>query len=244
MTFTAIIQARLGSSRLPGKIFLPLAGNPLLWHVVDRVSQTKMIDKIVVATSQSPQDDCVETWARQNGLHWYRGSEQDVLARYYHTATCFKAENIVRITADDPFKDPEVIDRVIELYQEGGYDFAYNTKPATFPEGLDVEVFSIGSLEAALQDTKDPYDREHVTPYLYRYPHRFLQGNLTNDPDLSFLRWTIDTPADYQMAANIYDKLYGNGNLFLMQDILDFLEENPKMIEINQNIKRSAMYAG
>lgn len=242
MKITAIIQARMGSSRLPGKIFLPLGGKPLLWHVVERVSRSKGIDEIVVATSKLPADDHVETWVHEQRLLCYRGSEQDVLSRYYEAALHLKAENIVRITADDPFKDPEVVDRAIELYQSGEYDFVYNTKPTTFPEGLDVEIFTVGSLAIAFQEATDPFDREHVTPYLYRNPHRFYQANLLHDEDLSCLRWTIDTWVDYQMAENIYENLSGNGDLFLMQDILDYLKKNPKVMEINRDVERSAMY--
>jgi spore coat polysaccharide biosynthesis protein SpsF len=243
MKFTAIIQARMGSSRLPEKIFLPLAGKPILWHVVERVSRSKGIDEVVVATSKLPADDRVETWSREKGVPCFRGSEQDVLSRYYEAAAHLKAENIVRITADDPFKDPEVIDRVIELYQRGEYDFAYNTKPTTFPEGLDVEIFTVDSLAIAFHEAIDPFDREHVTPYLYRHPDRFFQANLSHDEDLSFLRWTIDTCVDYQMAENIYNNLYGAGGLFLMKDILAYLNKNPKVMEINRDVERSAMYS-
>jgi len=244
MKFTAIIQARMGSTRLPGKIFLPLAGRPLLAHAVERVARAQSIDEIVVATTTAPADARIAQWAHAKGLRVHRGSEEDVLARYYSAATRFNARHIVRITADDPFKDPEVIDGVVALYTSGSFDFAYNNKPPSFPEGLDVEVFSLKALAAAFQETCDPYDREHVTPYLYNHPDRFQQANLAYPEDISHLRWTIDTTLDYRMATEVYTNLDKGGNPFLMQDILLFLKHNPQVAEINRHVARSAMYVG
>ncbi|MCP4157904.1 MAG: NTP transferase domain-containing protein, partial [bacterium] len=164
----AIIQARTGSTRLPGKVFLKLKGKPLIWHVVERLKGSREIDGILLATTENPNDQKLETWAVEHDVPVFRGSEADVLSRYYHAAQSVEAGTIVRITADDPFKDHQVMDRIIRFYRENQLDFAYNNNPATYPEGLDVEVFSFEALEKAHRESKEPFEREHVTQYFYR----------------------------------------------------------------------------
>lgn len=171
----AIVQARMGSTRLPNKVLKDLCGRPLVWQVINRVKASRKIDKIILATTQNPNDAALENWAGENDIPCYRGSEDDVLDRFYNAARLFKADVIVRITPDDPFKDPAIIDQVIDLFEEEKLDFAYNNKPATFPEGLDTEVFSFQALERAWTEAKDPFEREHVTQYFYRHPELFRQ---------------------------------------------------------------------
>ncbi len=238
----AIIQARISSTRLPGKVLKEVCGKPLIWHVVNRLKPSEKIEKIILATTINKADDVLEEWAKNNKLDYYRGSEDDVLERFYQAAANFKVDTIVRITSDDPFKDYLVIDRVIDLFEKENLDFAYNNKPATFPEGLDVEVLSFKSLEMARFQAKDNFEREHVTPYLYRNPALFRQNCLLNSSDLSHLRWTIDTQKDLDMVRIIYQELFTTKKIFLLQDILSLLEIKPDISLINIDVPRSDMY--
>lgn len=240
---TAIIQARVSSTRFPNKIFADLCGRPLIWHVVNRLKWSKRIEKIVLATSENKADDILEEWANKNEVTVFRGNENDVLNRYYNAAVFSNASTIVRVTADDPCKDPEVIDQVIDVYQNGQYDFAYNNNPPSYPEGLDTEVFSFNALKKAEGNSKDPFEREHVTQYFYRNPSMFKQKNVSYKKDISHLRWTIDTEKDYEMVQSIYKGLYKDGHIFLLKDILEFLKENSGIEKINMDVKRSAMYS-
>lgn len=238
----AIIQARTGSTRLPNKVFSDLSGEPLIHHVVDRLHYTKHIDRVVLATTTNPKDDVLASWADDNRIALFRGDENDVLSRYYHSASAFNASVIVRITADDPFKDPHIIDDVICLLREKNLDFAYNNNPPSFPEGLDTEVFTMYALTQAFRCSNDPFEREHVTQYLYRNPELFRQQNLAHTRDVSHLRWTIDTPADLAMAQEVYKALYHPGQLFAFDEIMGLLERRPEIGLINQDVQRSNMY--
>lgn len=239
---TAIIQARTGSSRLPGKVFADLSGQPLIWHVVNRLKYSKKIERIVLATTVNPKDDVLEQWAQDNKIDCFRGSENNVLERYYMAAKAYEADVIVRITADDPFKDPVVIDSVIEKLQTEQLDFSFNNNPPSFPEGLDVEVFTMKALETAYRNSTDPYEQEHVTQYFYRNKPMFKQGNFAYEDDISALRWTIDTDKDLEMAAIVYEKLYQPGKIFFFGDILDLFEKQPEISNINSHVEKSAMY--
>lgn len=238
----AIIQARLGSTRLPRKIFAELSNKPLIWHVVERLKYSQKIDKIVLATTTTSIDDELATWAEREGIALFRGSENNVLERYYFAAKQSSANVIVRITADDPFKDPIIIDKVIDKLLEERLEFAYNNNPPTFPEGLDTEVFTFSALEKAFLQSVDDYEKEHVTQYFYRNITNFKQANYSNDHNLSGLRWTIDTELDYEMTKHVYNMLYKENEIFLMDDILELLEKNPKISEINKEVSRSSMY--
>ena len=241
----AIIQARCGSTRFPQKIFADLSGKPLIWHVVNRLKYCKRIDKIIVATTTNITDNTLTDWAAKENIELYQGSEDDVLNRYYSTAKMLELnpdDIIIRITADDPFKEPELIDKVIEKVELGDTLFAYNNKPPTFPEGLDCEVFTMSALELSEISSNDPYEREHVTQYMYRHPEIFSGQNISNDVDLSYLRFTIDTEDDYKMVKEIYSNLYDENKIFVLTDILDFIRINPHILQINANVKRSDMY--
>ena len=238
----AIIQARMGSTRFPGKIFCELAGKPLIWHVVNRLRYSGKIDRIIIATTDTVKDDILAAWAANEGISLFRGSENNVLERYYHAARQYEAEIIVRITADDPFKDPFIIDRVITMLQDERLDFACNNNPPTFPEGLDTEVFTFGALERAFIGARDNFEKEHVTQFFYRNKGALRQTNLAYEKNLSCLRWTIDTESDYQMAKRVYGLIYRENDIFLMEDILEVLRQNPDIQELNSNVERSAMY--
>jgi spore coat polysaccharide biosynthesis protein SpsF len=239
---TAIIQARLSSTRFPRKVFANICKKPLIWHIVDRLRYCQSITDVVLATTENPADDELAQWGHNNKLKVFRGSESDVLSRYYFAAKKFNADNILRITSDDPFKDPDVIDNVYKIYYEGQLDFAYNNNPPSFPEGLDTEIFSFSSIKKAYQDSKDPFEREHVTQYFYRNSDLFKQKNFSYKSDLSYLRWTIDTQEDLSMVSIIYEKLYKENQIFKLDDILKLIEQNQFLTRMNQNVKRSSMY--
>jgi len=240
MKISAIIQARTSSTRLPNKVFLPLGDEPLLWHVIDRLKHSKFINHIVVATTVNINDDIIENWADKNQIDCFRGDENNVLSRFYSCASYYESEIIVRITSDDPFKDPSLIDKAIELLLNEKLDFIYNNFPPTFPEGLDVEVFTYKTLKKSFLNCTSTYDNEHLTQFMYK--NNFKKLNITNANDLSNLRWTIDTIDDYNMARKVYEKLYKKNNIFLMDDLLLLLEKHPYIKEINNNVTRSQFY--
>jgi len=240
MKISAIIQARTSSTRLSNKIFLPLGDEPLIWHVVDRLKYSKLINHIVIATTNNPKDNIIEKWAARNHLDCFRGEENNVLSRFYNCARYFKSDIIVRITSDDPFKDPLLIDEAIKLLLNEKLDFVYNNFPPTFPEGLDVEVFTYNTLKKSFQNCTLTYDKEHLTQFMYK--NNFKKENILNNENLSNLRWTIDTIDDYKMAKKIYENLYKKNNIFLMNDLLLLLEKHPYFKTINNNVLRSQFY--
>lgn len=232
----------MSSIRLPGKILLQFSGNCLLGHIIERIQHSKVISEVVIATTLNTADDPVIDWAKKNKCLYFRGSESNVLNRYYEAAKHFKARHIARITADDPFKDPVVIDAVADLYLNEELDFACNNNPPTFAEGLDTEIFSFDALKRAEMQATDPFEREHVTQHFYRNPDKFKQKNLESPFNYSHLRWTIDTDDDLKMVEEVYKNLYTSGRIFLSQDILRLLATKPEISLINQGVKRSDMY--
>lgn len=204
----AIIQARMGSTRLPGKSLMPLGGRSVLANVVARVRLAAQVDETVVATTTLPEDDAIEAEARRLGVPVFRGADEDVLGRYYHAAAAFHGDVIVRITADCPLIDPAVIDRVIMRFGPGTdhCDYASNTLQRSYPVGLDVEVFSLAALAAAYDEACTAYEREHVTVFLYQNPDRFRLASVEAPVDTSSHRWTLDTPADLDALTTIVAK--------------------------------------
>lgn len=226
MRKVAIVQARIGSTRLPGKTMLEIAGRPMLWHVVNRLSFCEMIDFISVAIPDTKKDDVIYEYCRDSNMDVFRGSENDVLDRYYKTALHVKADIVIRITSDCPLIDPVVTDKVISAYINAGkpYDGASNVVERTYPRGLDTEVLSMKALEDIWRLAKDAGDREHVTKYMYEDAERFQILNVKNDTDLSRLRWTVDEERDLKFVREVYKHLYKEGQaLFLMDDILKLL---------------------
>lgn len=242
MNIVAIVQARTGSTRFPNKVFSNLSGYPLIWHVFNRLKLSKYITKFILATTTNPNDDSLEKWAIDNGISVFRGSENNVLSRFYYAGIEAKADIVVRITADDPFKDYTIIDCVIEMLLNGKFDFAYNNNPPSFPEGLDTEVFTMEALKTAFQNSDSDFEKEHVTQYFYRNKEQFSQQNFENDSNISYLRWTIDTELDFQMVSEVYNNLFKESEIFLTQDILNYLDKNPNLSSLNLNVKRSEMY--
>jgi spore coat polysaccharide biosynthesis protein SpsF len=238
MKVLAVIQARMSSTRLPGKCLLPLAGRPMLEHVLHRVHQIKGIDQIWVATTDDGSEAPLAELCERLKVRCYRGSVEDVLSRYAAIARQEKADAIVRITADCPFLDPEVSGRVLQAYREAAPRYAYvsNTLRRTFPRGLDTEVLSAAALERAHREAIDPQDREHVSRFLYTHSDWFPNTNVADAPSHSDLRWTVDTPADYTFAQRIYDALYPNKPDFGYPDILALLERQPELSELNAHV--------
>lgn len=243
MTTNAIIQARCGSTRFPNKVFADVNGKPLIWHVVNRLTHAKTINKIVIATTINEKDDKIEKWCNENNVACYRGSENDVLNRYYSASVAFPSDIVVRITADDPFKEPAVIDAVVNKLINEGFDHVTNNFPPSWPEGLDCEAFTFAALEASEKSTNDAFEREHVTQYIYHNPDKFKIGNVASPKNLSYLRWTIDKEVDYEMVKAVYaHRNPANTDILLLDEILDILEKNPEIKEINSSVERSAMY--
>lgn len=237
---TAIIQARMGSTRLPGKSLAEIEGKPLLEHVMERVRASRTVQRIVLATTTEASDDVLADQSARLNVCVYRGAVNDVLDRYYRAAQQFQAGVVVRVTADDPFKDPEVIDHVVgRFFENASVDYASNTIEPTYPEGLDIEVFSFQALEQAWKEAVLNSDREHVTPYIWRQPQLFRILNVKHDPNLSHLRWTLDYEADLHFARAVYARLY-DGRVFLMKDILSLLEREPSLTSMNSGIPRNA----
>ncbi len=243
MSVNAIIQARCGSTRFPNKVFAPIAGKPLLWHVVNRLTYAKRIDDIIVATTVNAKDDKIEEWCHDNNIHCFRGSEEDVLNRYYSASEAFPSDYVVRITADDPFKEPKVIDAVIAKLIDEGYDHVTNNLPPSFPEGLDCEAFKKEALDYSERQAETAFEREHVTQYIYHHPEIFKIGNVSNPVNISHLRWTIDKEDDIEMVKAIYaHRSKTHKGILLMGEILQILRDNPDIERINSNVERSAMY--
>ncbi len=240
----AIIQARMASTRLPGKVLSDIAGRPMLWHVVNRVRMAHALDRVIVGTSTEAADDAIVQFCAVHHIECFRGSETDVLDRFYQAALHVAADTIVRITADCPLIDPHVIDKVIETYCAGAFDYATNTLRYTYPDGLDVEVCSMTALRRAWKEAQLASEREHVTSYL-RSSERFRIANVENESDLSArnFRWTVDEAADLEFVRTIYHHMWSNHHfLFFLEDIVQLLENEPEIVRINQGILRNEGY--
>lgn len=241
MNFTAIVQVRMGSYRLPRKSLADIAGKPLLAHVVDRVGVAKSVARIIVATTTDAEDDEIAAFAEKQEVACYRGSRDDVLDRFYRAAQSIPTDAIVRITADDPFKDPAVIDEFAGVFAAGGFDYVSNTIVPSYPEGLDVEVFSMNALGSAWREARLPSEREHVTPFIWKNPERFSLKNVVSETDNSGMRWTIDYPEDLKFARAVYERLY-KGTVFGANEIYDLLRSEPDLACINAGVARNAGY--
>lgn len=239
----AIIQARTGSTRLPGKVMLNVSGKALLWHVLNRVKQAGNVDDIVVATTTLSEDEQILELASEMDVKSYAGSENDVLDRYYQAALKYKADVIVRITADCPLIEPEVLDRMAAFFLGHDIDYVSNTIKPTYPDGLDVEVFSLDALKRAWEEATLVSEREHVTSYIKKNPHLFKVENFEHSEDLSKMRWTVDEERDLAFVREVYRRLYVEGDkIFIMKDVLDLLEQHPGLTDLNKNIIRDEGY--
>ncbi len=238
----AILQARMGSSRLPGKMLLPIIdGKGALELMLERVSRARQIDKIVVATTIDPLDDGIEVLCGKLGVSRHRGSVEDVLDRFHGAISEYpEYDTVVRLTGDCPLHDPAVIDMAIAKFRELRVDYLSNVSPPTFPDGLDVEVFSRGTLTCAWREAEKTSEREHVTLFIREHPEMFSIANMENPSgDLSHLRWTLDERADMKFIAAVFKSLYESNPEFGMGDVLNLLDGNPGLVQINTGISRN-----
>ncbi|KOO49603.1 cytidylyltransferase domain-containing protein [Viridibacillus arvi] len=241
MTVTAIIQARMGSTRLPGKILKEVNGKPLLAYQLERIARAKYVDKVVIATTVNQKDDVIVEFCDNNDVEYYRGSENDVLSRYYEAAELYEGDSIVRLTSDCPIIDPVILDKTIKYYDDNDYDYVSNTIERTYPRGLDTEVFSRAALEKAYKEATLLRDKEHVTAYMYSNPKNFKLGYITNEQDYSEYRWTVDTTEDFELIELILKKLYQENNMFYMNDVIELLKQNPEWVAINAHIEQKKL---
>lgn len=235
----AILQARVSSTRLPGKVLKPILGRPMLTRQLERIKRSKLIDKLIVATSNDLSDSPIFELCIKEEVACFRGSLDDVLDRFFNAAKSYKPDHIVRLTGDCPLADPVLIDEIISNHLNGDYDYSSNTLEATFPDGLDTEVFKYKCLEQAWKEAVLPSQREHVTPFIHQQPNRFKIGNFKNNVDLSGLRWTVDEQADFELISIIYNSLYTKNPKFTTNDILVFLDSHPDLKTMNTHYERN-----
>ncbi|MHC1681694.1 MAG: acylneuraminate cytidylyltransferase [Clostridiaceae bacterium] len=239
MKVVCIIQARFGSTRLPGKVLKEIGSKTVLELDIERIKRVKNIDEIVIATTILEKDDVIVKEAERLGIKHFRGSEEDVLSRYYLAAKEAKADVVVRVTSDCPLIDSEVTEEIIQYFKDNNFDYVSNTLDRTYPRGLDTEVFTFKSLEKAHNEATSERDREHVTPYIWSNSSMFNLAQYKNEEDFSDYRWTLDTEEDFQVIDLIY-KHFNNEAVkyFNMKDIVEYLKLHPEISEINKEIEQ------
>ena len=242
LRIVAITQARMGSTRLPGKVLMDIGGETMLARVINRTLRAKSLAMVVVATTTLEQDDVILDHVGRLGIDTFRGDEEDVLSRYYEAAKFFDAEVIVRITSDCPLIEPEIIDNVVLAFLNvyPAVDYASNTLQRTYPEGLDVEVVSFAALKRAWHEATETYQRVHVMPYIYESPDLFHLLSVTGEVDYSGYRWTVDTLEDLEFVRAVYAAL-NNNDTFTWHDVLKLLAEKPKLVELNRHVQQKPL---
>jgi len=235
-----IVQARMTSTRLPGKVMKIVCDKPLLEHLINRLRRVKYADQVVIATTVNDTDNQIVNLCKELGTLYYRGSEGDVLGRYYEAAVKYGGDIIIRITSDCPVIDPEVVDYLINFFANNieKYDYVSNTLERSYPKGMDAEITSFDTLKEAHFNAYDPFDRENVTPFIKKRPQQFRLYNILYKTDMSRCRWTVDTPEDLELITKIYDALYYKNPLFSLNDILDLMNSNPQLENINAHVKQ------
>lgn len=233
-----IIQARMGSTRLPGKVLLDLGGRPIIGQVVRRAKVISRVERVVVATSESPADDAIAQWCQKEQIPCCRGSAEDVLSRFLTTLQEWPARQIMRLTADCPLHDPGMLDALIDLHLQGRFDYSSNLHPPTFPHGLDAEMVTRQALEMAGQESTATSHREHVTLFIREHASRFRFGNLQFGRDVSRYRLTIDRPEDYRFLQAFMSRVADPDSIPGLYEILRLLERFPELTEINGDLKR------
>jgi len=238
-----IIQARMGSTRLSGKVMIEMSGKTILHHVIERVRQSEQVDEIVIATTTLKQDDVIVDEAVKCGVKVFRGDENNVLNRYYYAAKEYNIEVVVRVTSDCPLIDPHVMDNIITCYLDGNYEIVTNASSdlsqRTYPRGLDVEVFSFSVLKNAFDHADKTYQREHVTPYIYENSKNIRYYK--NDIDYSKFRWTLDTEEDLELIARVYKRLYKGKHDFFLAEIVDLFNRDPALYHINEHVEQKKL---
>lgn len=238
MKTLAIVQARMTSTRLPGKVLMPILGRPMLALQLERMRRATLLDGIVIATTTNAADEPIVALCEREAIPCFRGSEHDVLSRYADAAQALGATTIVRVTSDCPLMEPGLIDQAVGIFDaaHGRLDYVSNMLEPRYPYGLAVEVFSREALNQAHRDALQDAEREHVTPYIYWHPEQYRLQSITRTPDLSHHRWTVDTPEDFELVSRIFTALYPENQSFDMQQVLQLLEHNPTWVQINQHI--------
>jgi spore coat polysaccharide biosynthesis protein SpsF len=242
-----VIQARTGSTRLPGKVLKPLCGRTVLEQMLDRVQRSGESGMIVVATTTDPRDDAIESISRRAGTECFRGHPTDLLDRHYQAGMHYRADAVVKIPSDCPLIDPLVIDRVIGFYRthRDRFDYVSNLHPPTYPDGNDVEVMAMAALETAWNEAGRPFEREHTTPFLWDNPHRFRVGNVRWETGLDHSRshrWVLDYEGDYRFIEAVYESLYPEDPAFGMREILDLIAARPDIAALNRRHLGEAWY--
>jgi len=235
-----ILQARMSSTRFPGKIMMTVKNRPIIDYVITQLQYSKNIEQIVIATTNNQIDDILIEYAKKKLIPIFRGSEEDVLDRYYNCAKKFNFSSIVRITSDNPLVDPEIIDNAIEKFKSGDFDFISTEHPPTLPQGYAVEVFSFEALKNSWKNAKKKSEREHVSPYMYNNPQLFKLHNIEFKNDLNHIRCTLDRKNDFVFLEKII--LEQKEQPILLKDVLDFVKKNPKLIEINNSYPKNEGY--
>ncbi len=227
----AILQARMSSTRLPGKVMADLVAAPMISRQIERLKRSQTLDRLIVATSDDSSDDRLAEYLAEAGVEVFRGDLQDVLGRFDGAIRSLDEEDLaVRLTADCPLADPELIDTMISRHMASNADYTATTLPTrTYPKGLDAEVMSVGTLRLAAAEASDPYEREHVTPFIYRRPDRFALGGVSQDRDEGEVRWTVDRPDDLDFVRAVYGGLYREGGHFTSDDIRRFVRGRPDL---------------
>jgi spore coat polysaccharide biosynthesis protein SpsF len=236
---SGILQARMSSTRLPGKVLLPILGKPMLERQIERVLRASSIDRLIVATTTEGADDAIASLAAELGIDTYRGSVDDVLDRFYRAAAPSRPSHVVRLTADCPLADWTLIDQAVQRALSGGFDYVSTALKPTWPDGLDAEVVAFEALETAWREARSLVEREHVTPFIVNQPHRFRHASIDSVVDLSAMRWTVDEPRDFEFVSRVYEALYPSDPAFTTEDVLALLRQKPQLMEINQGIERN-----
>ncbi len=240
MSTIAIVQARMGSTRLPGKVLERLGEDTMLGRVVRRLGRAALLDGVAVATTDQGDDDAVVREAAALGVRAFRGDAEDVLDRFHRATQALGADVVVRITADCPFIDPEIVDQVVRAFHEHQADYASNILERTYPRGLDTEVFSRAALRRTWAEATEPFEREHVTPYFYRHPTRFRLYSLRAPGDYSPYRWTVDTAEDLTFARAVYEA-FGGDDRFSWMDVVRLLEARPELPRLNRDVPQKPL---
>ena len=239
----ATIEARFASTRLPGKTLLEICGKSTLELMIERVKSSKLIDQVVIATTVNPDCDAIEELAKRLDVGCFRGSEEDVLDRVLCAARAYNADIIVELTGDETIIDPDIIDETINFYLKNKYDYVSNILDRHYPRGLDTQVFATSVLDEVAGLTKDPADRENVSLYIYEHPEKYSLGSVKapDEMDHPDWRWTLDTKEDFKFIQALYEEFYPKNKKFTAWDILQYLNDNPEVLAINQDIKQKAV---
>ncbi len=243
MRTVAIIQAHMGSTRLPGKVLADIEGQTMLARVVERTRRARRVDDVVVAATVNPKDSPLLDETKRLGVPAFRGNEEDVLDRYVQCASEHKADPVVRITSDCPLLDPEVVDRVVDAFLASPCDYASDVLERTYPQGLDVEVIARSALERAWREAREPWERVHVTPYINRHPDRFRLVGVRAESDLSGFRWTVDTSDDLAFVREVYARFRPRTD-FGWKEVLVLLQREPQLVELNRQVRQKAPEEG